>query len=489
MRQPIDTGARPRARWRIAVIAAAIAVGLGGGTSVADPLPWIVTIDHAAAIASAGATEVRLTLVATRRGGEVIELQPDWRWELLAGDDGEVLARGVDGPPWCAGGGELAVAVVVGTAWNYELALPEIRDQVRALFASLRTGCGDRVQLGVLAASVPDGGRGAWDSAAGERLAGLTVDGGAAAPDLLATVERAVREVASRTPLHPGRALRRAVVVIADGRNAPVSRPEAYRRLGESAARDGVRIAAIGYHADGDRRYLLTLAELAARSLGTFRWLPDPRFNPRALERALAALGHELADAPVLAFAVEARALAGRTLGLRLTAGTDQVEARNRVTLSVGPVRGRGHRRWMIALAALAVVAAGSALGAFAVRLRRRQPPRPPAPPDLVAEVHGPALVVEDAAGGPPRRIALRPGLRIGRDPACGLVLADPTVSRVHAEVVSEGGALIIADRSRHGMLINDARVSAAPLRDRMVIRLGSTTLRCELDRRESARS
>jgi pSer/pThr/pTyr-binding forkhead associated (FHA) protein len=53
-----------------------------------------------------------------------------------------------------------------------------------------------------------------------------------------------------------------------------------------------------------------------------------------------------------------------------------------------------------------------------------------------------------------------QPGIRIGRDPACDLVVDDPYISKFHARVVLDHGALAIEDEgSINGTWVNGLRV------------------------------
>ena len=67
----------------------------------------------------------------------------------------------------------------------------------------------------------------------------------------------------------------------------------------------------------------------------------------------------------------------------------------------------------------------------------------------------------------------------IGRDPRCDIVIEDPMLSRVHAEVICAGEAIIFVDReSQNGSYINGVRVTSQALLPEDVIRLGHTTLK-----------
>jgi len=67
----------------------------------------------------------------------------------------------------------------------------------------------------------------------------------------------------------------------------------------------------------------------------------------------------------------------------------------------------------------------------------------------------------------------------IGRDPRCDIVIEDPVLSRVHAEVICAGEAIIFVDReSQNGSYINGVRVTSQALLPGDVIRLGYTTLK-----------
>lgn len=75
-------------------------------------------------------------------------------------------------------------------------------------------------------------------------------------------------------------------------------------------------------------------------------------------------------------------------------------------------------------------------------------------------------------------------GLTIGRDPSCGLPLADMSVSRRHATVAPSLQGYVLTDLSANGVRVNGAKVDVSVvLGMRDVIRVGDIELRFEADR------
>lgn len=97
---------------------------------------------------------------------------------------------------------------------------------------------------------------------------------------------------------------------------------------------------------------------------------------------------------------------------------------------------------------------------------------------------------LEGAGGLPPGSLVLSTGDRvslgeyvvsIGRHADCTIVLADPNVSRVHAEVRPAGDGFVVADLgSTNGTKVNGVRVAEHELRDGDEVRFGNTTVRFE---------
>lgn len=81
--------------------------------------------------------------------------------------------------------------------------------------------------------------------------------------------------------------------------------------------------------------------------------------------------------------------------------------------------------------------------------------------------------------------VRLYDGLRIGRDPRCGLHLDDPAVSREHAQVTgaTEGLWHITDLGSRNGTIVDDVRIAAGAtcrLRHRTRVQIASIVITTE---------
>jgi hypothetical protein len=100
---------------------------------------------------------------------------------------------------------------------------------------------------------------------------------------------------------------------------------------------------------------------------------------------------------------------------------------------------------------------------------------------DVAAEIHEGArvgsLVLPDG-----RRLPLTEAtMTMGRMSDCDIVVADPRVSREHAEIKPAGHGFAVTDLgSMNGTVVNGAPVREHPLVDGDEIRLGNTVLRFE---------
>jgi pSer/pThr/pTyr-binding forkhead associated (FHA) protein len=69
--------------------------------------------------------------------------------------------------------------------------------------------------------------------------------------------------------------------------------------------------------------------------------------------------------------------------------------------------------------------------------------------------------------------------VRVGRSPACDIVLDDASVSRRHALLARRGETtFVLDDRSLNGVRVNGERVSEAALRDGDALVLGNVAVR-----------
>jgi len=105
----------------------------------------------------------------------------------------------------------------------------------------------------------------------------------------------------------------------------------------------------------------------------------------------------------------------------------------------------------------------------------------PTAPAAGVAVAQATTLVgIDGALAG--QRIAVPPtGLTIGRETDNMLIIPDPSVSRHHARIAVENGALVVYDlNSTNGVYVNEQRVSKQTLRAGDIVRFGGARFRIE---------
>jgi predicted component of type VI protein secretion system len=74
-------------------------------------------------------------------------------------------------------------------------------------------------------------------------------------------------------------------------------------------------------------------------------------------------------------------------------------------------------------------------------------------------------------------------GSLVGRDPACGVVLADGSVSRKHAQISRRAGAWFVVDQgSANGTFLDSRRVAESALKSGQEIRFGAATFKLEIE-------
>jgi pSer/pThr/pTyr-binding forkhead associated (FHA) protein len=108
-------------------------------------------------------------------------------------------------------------------------------------------------------------------------------------------------------------------------------------------------------------------------------------------------------------------------------------------------------------------------------------PSYPSAPTGGVAVAQATTLVgIDGALAG--QRVAIPPtGLTIGRETDNMLIIPDPSVSRHHARIAFENGALVVYDlNSTNGVYVNEQRISKQSLRAGDIVRFGMARFRVE---------
>ena len=99
------------------------------------------------------------------------------------------------------------------------------------------------------------------------------------------------------------------------------------------------------------------------------------------------------------------------------------------------------------------------------------------------------AWIVVGAGTPEERRIEVGPiAISIGSDVSANISVADPHVSRRHAEVVRSNGSVILRDlQSRNGTYVEGIAVTEVLLQGPATIRIGGTTLRFETEAKRAA--
>jgi hypothetical protein len=492
----------------------------------AGPASYRAVIDRVDVEPSAlGGTRMRVALSALALQGQILDLTDPKSIKTMVG------ASKLDAPYALGRYGQTnadtAIVIVLQANLAYADTLPSI---VATLDEIVLSKLNDRTQVAVLSYGDSTGSSKLGPLKTGRsRLGEVAPDGSASEPALLDTIDRALRLLKRAKTTPEGRPLRKLIIVIGDGRDRSGDR-ERVTQIGRRADREGVRIHALGYAPSNVRRPLLTLGELAKRSLGTFRWVRDG--GAGSWSGGFTQLRDEILNQYVLTYFLPSDAeLGGRKLKIVTVGRTEATSNDVRIpdarcgseacptgycanATCVVPrlEEPRGVLGWTLLIVGI-VVGVLVILGLIGFLLQRRQqaqvgpplapgqlpvpgsvPPPPgskppkqkrskppknqpiaPPPPPAV----GPALLV---ISGPRtgERIPLQHGFTIGKAPGSNLLLDDGYTSTNHAQIgVEPGGTCRLYDRnSTNGTFANGVRVTEVVLGHGMSIRIGSTELR-----------
>ncbi|MGE0548759.1 MAG: hypothetical protein AB7O24_12020 [Kofleriaceae bacterium] len=263
-----------------------------------------------------GGTQLRVELSALALQGGLLDLTEPGAIKAVVGTS-ELRAPYLLGR-YGATRSATAIVFVVQATLDYSDALPAIID---ALDQSMLAHLDERAQVAIIGyGEAPGTGKLGTVKAARTQLAELQHDGTAGDPALLDTLDRAVVLLRKLKPV-VGNPVRKLIVVVGDGRDRAADR-DRVTRLGERAAKDGIRIHALAYSANDVRRPLLLLGELSKRSLGTFRWVL--RGTSESWVPAFQQLHDELANQYVVTwFLDQDTELAGKKLKIVTTGRTE----------------------------------------------------------------------------------------------------------------------------------------------------------------------
>ncbi|MGE0872038.1 MAG: hypothetical protein AB7P03_26000 [Kofleriaceae bacterium] len=298
-------------------IAAMILSAAGPARADDPPSSYRAVIDHIALEPSLlGGTQLRIELSALSLQGGLLDLTEPGAIKAMVGTT-DLRAPYLLGR-YGATHAPTAIVVIVQATLDYAEALPVIAD---ALEQALLSHLDEHTQLAVISyGEAPGTGKLGSIKAARAELAELQHDGTAGDPALLDTLDRAMVLLRKLKPV-ADRAPRKMIVVIGDGRDRAADR-ERVIRLGERAAKDGIRIHAFAYSPNDVRRPLLLLGELSKRSLGTFRWVL--RGKSESWLPAVRQLHDELAKQYVITFFLDGdTAITGRKLKIVTTGRTE----------------------------------------------------------------------------------------------------------------------------------------------------------------------
>jgi hypothetical protein len=510
-------------RWILALLG----VGLFAGDARAEEEPEKstnrVVIDRIEQEPSTlGGNRVRVYVSALSPLGGMLDLTDPKGIKLLASS--EIKAPFAIGR-YAGTDSQTAMVIVVEATLAYADVLPVIADALDT--QTLAALDENRTQLAVLAyGETLQSAKLAPIKTARAKLGQVQNDGTAADPLLLEAVERGLALLKKAKSVPEGKSLRKMIILISDGRDLSNDR-DRVTRLGERAAKEGVRIHSFGFAPNDIRKPLLLLGELSRKSFGTFRWIRSA--NAESWTSSFQQLRDEINQQYVLTYFIPTDTdVTGKKVKLETQAGASRNELKIPESLCAGatcaagayctgsvcakpkPPGGRGVFGWILIIGGILVgvvfllgvvgfvmtkreqaavpLDPDAIIAAAQTKAMKSKPPKaatmPPmaSQPPVVAQapvVSGPRLYI---ASGPNtgKEIALRHGFMIGKQPGCDLLIDDGFTSSQHAQIgMDHFGNCRVYDRgSTNGTFVNGQRVTEYVLEHGMSLRIGSTELR-----------
>lgn len=404
--------------------------------------------------------------------------------------------------------GDTAMVVLIQAGLDYAETLPHIQDSIDH---DLLGGLPDHTQVAVLTFG---------DTTAAGRLSPiknvrgklmLSSDNSAGDPVLSDSVDRALMLLKKAKTEPEGKPLRKMIVIIGDGRDMAGDK-DRITRVGNRAAKEGVRIHTIAYSANDIRRPMLALGELSKRSMGTFRWVRKGGVD--SWKAAFEQLRDEISKQYVITFFLDASdEVAGRKMhivSVRTHAESNEVKipdpacganactsgycfADKCIAYKTGD--GRGVVGWLVLIG-------GIVLGGFAVLLvigfvitkvqeskGKPKAPKAAAPGMPPTTAPGPGMLANGRpvpvlmiTSGPRagERHMLFNGFLIGKQPGCTLMIEDGYTSSQHAQVGMDhmGNCKLYDRNSTNGTFVNGMRITESALTHGITVKIGSTEMR-----------
>ncbi len=417
----------------------------------------------------------------------------------------------------------IAIVFVVQSSIDYQTVLPVIAETMDTSLLGALDENTTRVAILPYGEAIGSGKLTSLKQARAKATA-LAQDGTTGDPAMLGTVERALSLLKSAKTEPEGRPLRKIIVVIGDGRDLAADDRARITKIGERAAKAGVRIHSFGYSASDTRRPLLALGELSKRSFGTFRWVQ--RDKQDSWTPAFEQLRDEILKQYVLTYYLgpdddpTGKKLKIVTVGrveatsneMKVPAATCNGEVcagycAGTVCAVPQPAGSRGIFGWILLVGGIAIGAV-LLLAVIGWVLSKRSPSIP-LPPGMVAPVKAPKQKAQKAPKAPPghpvpaqapvaapvgpgpclmiltgpragERVALRNGFVIGKQAGTDLQIDDGFTSSLHAQIAMDhfGNCRIYDQGSTNGTFVNGVRVTEYVLENGVSMRIGSTELR-----------